>query len=168
MAPTGLNADHFNAVVPTLGTLAGGGSVDAKNNLDFKMVATLKNPLGGGQAGGGAQGGSSQPNSPAGALGGLLGKVGGGAAGQVAGGILTGCKGTGGGPSIPFQIQGTTSDPKFIPDVGGVAASMLKSELGCAGNVSKAAPGGQQQQPGVDNLQQQLGQLGGLFKKKKP
>ena len=167
VAPTGLNADNFKAVVPALGTLAGAGAVDAKNNLDFKMVATLKNPLGGG-AQGGAQGGSQQPNSPAGALGGLLGKVGGGAAGQVAGGILTGCKETGGGPSIPFQIQGTTSDPKFVPDVGGIAAGMLKQQLGCVGNVSKAAPGSQQQQPGVNDLQQQLGQLGGLFKKKKP
>jgi AsmA protein len=156
MAPTGLNVDNFNAVVPALGTLVGAGAIDAKNNLDFKMVAALKNPLGA------ASGGGAAVNTPAGALGGLLGKVGGGAAG----GVLGGCKG--GGPSIPFQIQGTTSDPKFIPDVGGLAAGMLKSQLGCAGSVGSAATGGSQQRPNANNPVDQLGQLGGLFKKKKP
>jgi AsmA protein len=156
MAPNGLNADNFNAVVPSLGTLVGGGTIDSKNSLDFKMVATLKNPLGAASSGGAAA------NSPAGALGGLLGKVAGGAAG----GVLGGCKG--GGPSIPFQIQGTTSDPKFIPDVGGLAAGMLKSQLGCLGSVGSAASSGSQQQPSANNPIDQLGQLGGLFKKKKP
>ncbi len=47
MAPDGLRADNFNAVVPTLGTLIGAGTIDAKNNLDFKMVATLTSSLGG-------------------------------------------------------------------------------------------------------------------------
>ena len=65
MAPDGLRADDFNAVVPTLGTLIGAGTVDAKNNLDFKMVATLISSQGGAA---GAAGGAS------GVLGGLLGK----------------------------------------------------------------------------------------------
>ena len=164
VAPTGLNADNFNAVVPALGSLVGGGAIDAKNNMDFKMVATLKSPLGGGA--GAAPGGAAASKSPAGALGGLLGQVAGGAAGQIAGGVLTGCKGAGGGPAIPFQIKGTTSDPKFIPDVGGLAAGMLKSQLGClGGNASGNAAQQQQQNPNANNP---LGQLGGLFKKKKP
>ncbi len=96
MAPDGLQADNFNAVVPTLGTLIGAGTIDAKNNLDFKMVATL----------------SSSPSAPTseaagGALGGLLGRVAGGGGGSAA------IK----GQRIPFQIKGTTSDPKFVPDV---------------------------------------------------
>jgi AsmA protein len=33
---------------------------------------------------------------------------------------------------IPFMIQGTTSDPKFVPDVGGMVGSALESELGKA------------------------------------
>jgi hypothetical protein len=69
-----------------------------------------------------------------------------------------------GGTTIPFMIQGTASDPKFVPDVGGVAAGMLKSQLGCAGgslgNVAK--PGGQSPADAINSL-------GGLFgKKKKP
>jgi len=72
------------------------------------------------------------------------------------------CKG--GTTTIPFLIQGTASDPKFVPDVGGVAAGMLKSQLGCAGgsvpNVGKT--GGQTPADAVNAL-------GGLLgKKKKP
>jgi len=75
MAPTGIQAQNFQALVPSLGTLVGNGTIDAKNNLDFKMAATLKNAIGGaaGAAGGAATGAASD------ALGGLLGKVTGGA-----------------------------------------------------------------------------------------
>ena len=161
VAPTGLEAQNFQAVVPSLGTLVGNGTIDAKNNLDFKMAATLKNAVGG--AAGAA--GSATTGAASNAVGGLLGKVTGGAVGG-AGGVLGNCKNaSGGGPTIPFQVKGTTKDPKFIPDVGGVAASMLKSQLGCfgGGSQTKAAP--QQQQPNPTNP---VDALGGLFKKKKP
>jgi AsmA protein len=40
----------------------------------------------------------------------------------------------GGGASIPFFIQGTTSDPKFVPDVQGIVGSQLKGlAAGAAG-----------------------------------
>jgi AsmA protein len=165
MAPTGIQAQNFQAIVPSLGTLVGNGTIDAKNDLDFKMAATLKSGIGGGAvgaAGGAASGAASN------AIGGLLGKVTGGAAGAAgAGGLLGNCKNANGGsgPTLPFQIKGTTSNPSFIPDVGGVAAGMLKSQLGCfgggGGSQSKAAP--QQQNPNNP-----IDALGGLFKKKKP
>ena len=141
MAPNGLRAENFLAVLPTLGNLAGGGTLDSKNNLDFKMAATLTgaaiSAIGGSGAGVG---------SVLGALGGSQGSS---------------CKG---GTTIPFMIQGTASDPKFVPDVGGVAAGMLKSQLGCAGgsigNIAK---------PGAQNPADAINALGGLFgKKKKP
>jgi AsmA protein len=141
LAPSGLRADNFLAVVPSLGNLVGGGTLDSKNNLDFKMAATL--------AGGaiGAIGGSGA------GVGSVMGALGGGQG--------SGCKGS---TTIPFMVQGTASDPKFVPDVGGVAAGMLKSQLGCAGgsvaNVGKA--GGQTPADAVNAL-------GGLLgKKKKP
>src|SRR5260370_18876219 len=43
MAPDGLKADNFLAVLPPLGNLTGLGAIDSKNNLDFKMVANLAN-----------------------------------------------------------------------------------------------------------------------------
>jgi AsmA protein len=143
MAPQGLQADNFVAVLPQLGSLTGAGTADAKNNLDFKMVATLNSsqqPEAGGSAG----------NATAG-LGGLLGKVAGGA-----------CKS---GLTVPFQIKGTTSDPKFVPDVGGLAADMFKSKLGCLGASSTAASG--KSQPSATPADA-VDALTGLFKKKKP
>jgi AsmA protein len=141
VAPSGLRADNFLAVVPSLGNLAGGGTLDSKNNLDFKMAATLTtgaiSAIGGSGAG----------------VGSVMGALGGGQG--------SGCKG---GTTIPFMVQGTASDPKFVPDVGGVAAGMVKSQLGCAGgsvaNVGKT--GGQTPADAVNAL-------GGLLgKKKKP
>jgi len=165
VAPTGIEAQNFQAVVPSLGTLVGNGTIDAKNNLDFKMAATLKNAIGGaaGAAGSAATGAASD------AIGGLLGKVTGGAggAGGAAGGLMGNCKNASGGsgPTLPFQIKGTTKNPTFVPDVGGVAAGMLKSQLGCFGGGSQAKASPQQQQQNPSNP---VDALGGLFKKKKP
>jgi hypothetical protein len=71
----------------------------------------------------------------------------------------------GSGPTLPFQIKGTTKNPTFVPDVGGVAAGMLKSQLGCFGGGSQAKASPQQQQQTPNNP---VDALGGLFKKKKP
>jgi AsmA protein len=142
MAPDGLKADNFVAVVPSLGNLAGGGTIDSKNNLDFKMAATLTGAIG-------------AVGSPVGDATGMLGKLTGGAAGG-------GCKG--GTTTVPFLIQGTTADPKFIPDVGGLAAGMLKSQLGCAGGATAAGA-----QAAPTTTTDAIGALGGLLgKKKKP
>ena len=141
MAPNGLRAENFLAVVPSLGNLAGGGTLDAQNNLDFKMAATLT---------GGAIGAVGSSGAGVGTV---LGALGGGKSGS--------CKG---GTTIPFLIQGTASDPKFLPDVGGLAAGMLKSQLGCAGGSL-----GDLAKPGTQNPADAIQSLGGLFgKKKKP
>jgi AsmA protein len=135
MAPDGLQAENFLAVIPALGNLAGAGTIDSKNNLDFKMAATLANSAAYSSSGG----------APVSGIGGILGAIGGGKGG---------CKGT----TIPFQVHGTTADPKFVPDVGGIAASMLETQLGCSGSTA-----GKSQQPNPNNP---MDALSGLFKKK--
>jgi AsmA protein len=55
-----------------------------------------------------------------------------------------------GGMGIPFTVSGTTADPKFVPDVKGMATGLLKGAL--------KNQQGQQQNP--------LSGLSGLFKKK--
>src|SRR5207245_4799702 len=67
---------------------------------------------------------------------------------------LTQLAGMGGkGGSIPFFIQGTTSDPKFVPDVQGMVGSQMKSGL-------------QTKNPNANSA---IDALSGLFgKKKKP
>jgi len=143
MATTGIKADNFNLVAPSLGTVVGGGTLDAKNNMNFNMVATV----------------NSAVVSTAAA------SVGGGAVGQVLGGG-TNCKG--GGIKVPFQIHGTTANPQFAPDVGGATASLLKSQLSCAGgtsNLANSVAGA----AGAGNATDTVNQLTGLLgKKKKP
>lgn len=73
---------------------------------------------------------------------------------------LTQLAGIGGkGGAIPFFIQGTTSDPKFMPDVKGMVGSQLKGGLGglLGGATTGKSPAGTSP---VDAL-------GGLFGKKK-
>ena len=36
------------------------------------------------------------------------------------------------GEGVPFAIQGTTSDPKFVPDVKSIAGNVVKSKVGSA------------------------------------
>jgi AsmA protein len=149
LAPDGIRAENFLAVVPALGSLIGAGTIDSKNNLDFKMVATLSNAVASAM---GAAGGAA--NGAAGGIGGLLSQVTGAAGG---------CKG--GATTVPFLIHGTASDPKFIPDVGGLAAGMLKAQLGCAGT---SAAGSTKSLAQGQNPADAISALSGLFKKKKP
>ena len=138
VAPDGIQAENFIAVVPGVGNLAGAGTVDSKNNLDFKMAATLA-----------TENVAGSVASPVTAGAGAINKSSAG-----------GCKTT----AIPFLVKGTTADPKFTPDVGGIAASLFKSQLGCAGGLLSGVPGASGQQNPADAINA----LGGLFKKKKP
>ena len=65
---------------------------------------------------------------------------------------------SGGGPTkVPFAIQGTTSDPKFVPNVGAMATSAATSAItGLAQSKTGGAAGNNP-----------AGALGGLFGKKK-
>jgi AsmA protein len=66
--------------------------------------------------------------------------------------------GSGKGGSLPFTIEGTTSDPKVMPDVKGLLNSQLKS--GLAGQLGNAT--------GNNNTNNVMNAVGGLFGKKKP
>ncbi|MFI5096791.1 MAG: AsmA family protein [Candidatus Acidiferrales bacterium] len=151
MATTGLRADNFDLVVPALGTVVGGGTLDAKNNMDFKLVASVN---------------GSVLATAGGPLGGMEAGAFGGAAGKLLGGGAN-CKN--GGIKVPLQIHGTTANPQFTPDIGGAAASLMKSELTCTGGSveSLAGLGGSVGGKGTSDV---VNQLGGLFggKKKKP
>lgn len=75
--------------------------------------------------------------------------------GGMVGGLSKVAGTTSGKGGIPFAIEGTTSNPKFIPDVGGVVAGMAKGE------VTNLAKG---QIPGAQNVTKGLG---GILGKKK-
>jgi len=105
VAPSGIQTENVNLVVPSIGTLKGAGTVSPENALDYKIS-------------------------------------------QFAG------VGGGKGASIPFFIQGTASNPKFVPDVKGMLGSQLGNRLGS-------------QVPGGQNGQNVVNSITGLFGKKK-
>jgi AsmA protein len=111
VAQNGLRFDTFIAVVPAVGYLVGAGTIDARNNLDFKMVATVTAQLHGG-------------------MGGVVGTA--GAIGDVIGAITGGGKSSNESRSqrIPFLVEGTTSDPRFVADTSGMVIPVLKNQLG--------------------------------------
>jgi AsmA protein len=116
VAPTGIQTQNVNLVVPSIGTLTGAGTVSPENALDYKMTAALN---------GTAVSSLSQ-------LAGVGGK----------------------GANIPFFIQGTAQNPKFVPDVKGMLGSQLGNKLGS-------------QVPGGQNGQNVVNSITGLFGKKK-
>jgi len=132
VAADGLRFDHFNADVASLGHITGAGTIDARNNLHFVMVATVANPA------------MLNPLSTAGATAGTaIGTVG-GAIGGLFGALIGGHPSKGHAPKghepaatsqgntqrIPFLVEGTTSNPQIIPDLSGVALHMLQGQLG--------------------------------------
>ncbi len=61
------------------------------------------------------------------------------------------------GATLPFMIEGTSSSPRFVPDIQGMLGSQLKSRLGGLGG----------QSVGGQNAGSVVNALGGLFGKKK-
>lgn len=78
--------------------------------------------------------------------------------GGMVGGLSKVAGATSGKGGIPFAIEGTESDPKFIPDVGGVVGGVGGMATGAIGNVAKGKV------PGADNVTKGLGSV--LGKKK--
>jgi AsmA protein len=78
--------------------------------------------------------------------------------GAVVGGLSKMAGLSGNGTTIPFFVQGTAADPKFVPDVKGMVSGELGSQL--SKRLGTNVPGGQNAQ-GVANA------IGGLFGKKK-
>jgi AsmA protein len=141
VAQNGLRFDRFNAVVPAVGDLIGAGTIDARNTLDFKMVATVTARL---------HGGMGSMIETAGALGAVIGAVTGGGTSSK----------HGGSQRIPFLVTGTTSDPRFVPDVSGLVIPTLMSQFG-----NLKVPGARGQ---PEHESDPLRALAAAFKKKRP
>jgi len=116
VAPSGIQTQNINLIVPSIGTLTGNGTINPENALDYKMTAAL----------------SGNSGSSVSQLAGMSGK----------------------GASIPFFIQGTAANPKFVPDVKGMLGTQLGNRLGS-------------QVPGGQNGQNVVNSITGLFGKKK-
>jgi AsmA protein len=118
--PKGTQAQNINLVVVGIGTVTGTANVSATQQLDCKMVAKVT-------PSGGAVGGVTSALSS-----------------------FTGGGGSAKTLTVPFTVKGTTSKPEFVPDISGVANSLVKSNLGDTKNAASAVSGA----------------LGGFLKKK--
>ena len=65
------------------------------------------------------------------------------AGGDVLGGVASKVSPLGGGSQggIPFKVEGTTSNPIFLPDIGGMVGSVAKNPVGAATAPASAATG---------------------------
>jgi AsmA protein len=70
--------------------------------------------------------------------------------GGIAGGLMKVAGTSAGQSGIPFAIEGTTSDPKFVPNIGGVALGLATGEIN---NLTKG------QIPGSGSVAKGLGSL---------
>jgi AsmA protein len=131
-SPAGIQASNINLVVAGIGQVTGNGTLSANNALNFHLVAQLSSA------------GSMMGNS------GVLGNA--GVLGNSVGKSVSMAK-------LPFAVQGTASQPKIIPDVGGVVGGAVTGLAGSLGGVTKGKVGN------TGAATQQLGKgLGGLLK----
>jgi AsmA protein len=122
--PQGTQAQNVNLIVPAIGTITGNANISAAGQLDCKMKAQVS-----------ASGGT------AGSITSAIASFTGGGGGNTKSQSLT----------IPFTVTGTTSNPRFVPDVSGAVNNLVKSNTGASGSAASAA----------SDI------LGGFFKKKK-
>jgi AsmA protein len=133
-----VRTDNLALNVPALGTATGAGTVSAAGALNYQLVLKPTGLLGGGA--GGATAGVG------GIAGQLMGMIPGGAAGNIAGAALKN--------GIPVAIGGTTANPTFTPNLGG----MLSSGAGAVTNGTKSTAKKPNPSDSLPNA------LGGLFK----
>ena len=137
-----VRTDNLSLVVPALGTATGAGTVSAAGALNYQVVLKLTGLVGGGNGAAGAGGIAGQlmaliPN-------------GGGAAGSI-GGLATNALKNG----IPVAIGGTTANPTFTPNLGGLISS------GASSLTKSSQPTSKGQKSTTDSL---TNALGGLLK----
>jgi AsmA protein len=136
-----VRTDNLSLDVPALGTATGAGTISASGALNYNVVLKLTGLFGGGSKTTAASGGG-------GIAGQLMGMIpGGGAAGGIVGNIAGAALRNG----IPVAIGGTTSNPTFAPNMGGLLG-------GGAKNAAKGAA-----KP-ANNANPLSNALGGLFK----
>jgi hypothetical protein len=121
-----IQTDNVALDVAGVGTATGAGTVSAAGALNYNLVLKLTGLVAAqpanntASAGGGGAGGL---------LGGLAGMIAGGGGGAAGMGSIGGLAGGALKNGIPVAIGGTTSNPTFIPDMKGVAASAAQNFL---------------------------------------
>ncbi len=115
-----VRTDNVSIVVPSIGTATGAGTISAAGALNYNTVLKLTGLFGGSN---GKTGSSSGAGSGAGGVAGLMGMIPGGAVGGAAGSAIGSFAGAALRNGVPVTIGGTTSNPTFTPNMGGIMHS---------------------------------------------
>ena len=122
-----VRTDNLSIVVASLGSATGAGTISAAGALNYNIILKLTGVVGAlsgkgaGAAGAGGIAGQLMGLIPSGAVGGAAGSV----IGNYAGAALRN--------GVPVAIGGTTSNPTFTPNMGGIVNSAT------AGSATKGA-----------------------------
>ena len=138
-----VRTDNVSVVVPSIGSATGSGTISAAGALNYNTILKLTGILGGSSGKSGAFAG--------GVAGSLLGLIPGGTVGGAAGSVIGNYAGAALRNGVPVAIGGTTSNPTFTPNMGGI----VKSATAGATNKGAAKP----TQKGTDPLSNILGGL---------
>ncbi|HEY1994486.1 MAG TPA: AsmA family protein [Edaphobacter sp.] len=140
-----VRTDNVSVVVPSIGSATGAGTISAAGALNYNVILKLTGVLGAAGGKGGAAAGAG------GIAGQLMGMIPGGAAGGAAGSVIGNYAGAALRNGVPVTIGGTTSNPTFTPNMGGIVSSAT------SGAATKGAP--KPSQTGTDPLSNALGGL---------
>jgi AsmA protein len=110
-----VRTDNVSVVVPSIGSATGAGTISASGALNYNTVLKLTGVLGTASKAGAVAG--------TGGLGQLMGLIPGGAAGSAAGNVIGNYAGAALRNGVPVAIGGTTSNPTFTPNMGGLVNS---------------------------------------------
>ena len=139
-----VRTDNVSVIVPSLGSATGAGTISAAGALNYNVILKLTSVAN-------VLGGKSGSASGAGGIAGqLMGMIPGGAAGSVIGNYAGAALRNG----VPVAIGGTTSNPTFTPNMGGIVNSAT------SGSTTKGTtkPSSNKSTDPLSNA------LGGLFK----
>jgi AsmA protein len=141
-----VRTDNVSVIVPSIGSATGAGTISAAGALNYNVILKLTGVLGAaGGSGGAAAGGGG------GIAGQLMGMIPAGAAGGAAGSVIGNYAGAALRNGVPVSIGGTTSNPTFTPNMGGI----VKSATSGAASKGPAKPS----QNSTDPLSNALGGL---------
>jgi hypothetical protein len=112
-----VRTDNLSVIVPAIGSATGAGTISAAGALNYNVILKLTGVVNAVSGKGGAAAGAG------GIAGQLMGMIPQGAAGGAAGSAIGNYAGAALRNGVPVAIGGTTSNPTFTPNMGGVVNS---------------------------------------------
>jgi hypothetical protein len=145
-----VRTDNLSVIVPAIGSATGAGTISAAGALNYNVILKLTGVVG---AVSGLTGKGGAASGAGGIAGQLMGMIPSGAVGGAAGSVVGNYAGAALRNGVPVAIGGTTSNPTFTPNMGGIVNSAT------SGAATKGAA-----KPSQNSTDPLSNALGGLLK----